>query len=111
MFSFVKVYRIVMELAAYFCASDLLWVCSRSILTYHIYPYKRPLPINTHTHTPSSPPFHNSYFGVLHPTQQPAALRFWDSEKKMRFSTSPIEDRLREINKITAKHGCSDHRH
>ena len=31
--------------------------------------------------------------------------------KKMRFSTSPIEYRFREIKKIRTKHGSFDHRH
>ena len=60
--------------------------------TYRIYPYKCPLPIDP-TPTPSQP-LQSSSFWVLHPSQQPPALRFWDSEKKMRFSTSPIEYRL-----------------
>ena len=77
---------------------------------YRIYPYKRPLPINRPP--PTSQPFtlHSSYFGVLHLFQQPPALRFWDSEKKMRFSISPIEYLLQEIKKITTKHGNFDHR-
>ena len=48
--------------------------------TYRIYPYKRPLPINSPP--PSSQPLQSSYFGVLHPSQEPPALRFQDSEKR-----------------------------
>ena len=45
---------------------------------------------------PSSLPLQSSYVGVLDPSQQPTPLQFRDW---MPFSTSPIEYRLREINK------------
>ena len=69
--------------------------------------YKSSLPINP---LPSSLPLQSSYFRVLHLSQQPRHLRFWDFEKKMYFSSSPIEYRLREIEKIKIKYGSFDHR-
>ena len=60
---------------------------------------------------PPPPPF--SIFGKFifwGFTSLPSALRFRDTEKKMHLSTSPIEYRLREIKKITTKHGNFDHR-
>ena len=50
------------------------------MLQYRNYPYKLPLPINRPP--PSSQPLQSSYFGVLHPSQQPPALHFRDSEKR-----------------------------
>ena len=55
-------------------------------------------------------PLQSSYFRVLHPSQQPPPLRFQDSEKKMRFSTSPIEYHLREVKKVTTKQSNYDHK-
>ena len=49
-------------------------------IIYRIFCNKRPLPINRPP-PPSSLPLQSSYFGVLHPSQQPTLLRFWDSEK------------------------------
>ena len=48
---------------------------------YRIFCIKRPLPINRPPPPPSSLPLQSSYFGVLHPSQQPTLLRFRDSEK------------------------------
>ena len=53
---------------------------------YRIYPYKRPLLINPRCYCQ---PLQSSYFGVLHPSQQPKPLPF--RIKKRCFSTSPIE--------------------
>ena len=50
---------------------------------YRIYWNKRPLPINHPL--PSSLPLQSSYFGVLHPSQQPTLPGF---RKKMCFCTS-----------------------
>ena len=68
---------------------------------YRIYPYKCPLPINRPP--TSSQPLQSSYFGVLHPSQQPPAFRFRESEKRcvLVFPQS----------NITTKHGNFDHRH
>ena len=49
-------------------------------VAYRIFCNKRPLPINRPP-PPSSLPLQSSYFGVLHPSQQPTLLRFRDSEK------------------------------
>ena len=50
-----------------------------SLDIYRIYPYKHPSLLIT---TTPSLPLQSSYFGVLHPSQQPTPLRFWDSEKR-----------------------------
>ena len=59
----------------------ILWFeCHIEKTTYRIYCNKRPLPINRPP-PPFSLPLQSSYFGVLHPSQQPTPLRFRDSQK------------------------------
>ena len=75
---------------------------------YRIYPYNSPLPINR---PPSSQPFAKFIFRGFTSLSTATSLAIPGFRKKMRFSTSPIEYRLREINKMTTKHGNFAQRH
>ena len=49
---------------------------------YCIYPYNAPSLLIAPPPPPSSQPLQSLYCRVLHPSQQPPALRFQDSEKR-----------------------------
>ena len=74
---------------------------------YRIYPYKRPLPINR---PPLFSTFAKFIFRGFTSLSTATSLAIPGFQKKMCFSISPIEYRLREIKKITTKHGNFDHR-
>ena len=76
---------------------------------YRIYPYKRPLPIN-------SPPLLTTFANFIFRGYRFTSISTANTSaipgfrKNMCFSTSPIEYCLREIKKIRTKYGSFDNR-